>query len=108
MVVFMFLIVLIQKKPNILLHLKRKQFLYYRHTEPIWQIAWAHPRFGSMLASCSYDHNICIWKEQKPNEWERIKGLMHHNASGVLCLKTSKLLRMGTLGIWANIGCRQC
>ncbi|KAJ2929925.1 hypothetical protein H1R20_g7158, partial [Candolleomyces eurysporus] len=25
------------------------------HTGPVWQVAWAHPKFGHILASCSYD-----------------------------------------------------
>lgn len=33
------------------------------HQGPVWQVAWAHPRFGSMLASCGYDGCVIIWKE---------------------------------------------
>jgi protein transport protein SEC13 len=34
------------------------------HTGPVWQVAWAHPKFGSsLLASCSYDGRVIIWKE---------------------------------------------
>jgi WD40 repeat protein len=33
-------------------------------------LAWAHPSFGSILASCSFDGKVFIWKEndgpQKP------------------------------------------
>jgi protein transport protein SEC13 len=25
------------------------------HEGPVWQVAWAHPKFGTLLASCSYD-----------------------------------------------------
>ena len=25
------------------------------HVGPVWQVAWAHPKFGNLLASCSYD-----------------------------------------------------
>jgi protein transport protein SEC13 len=35
------------------------------HEAPVWQIQWAHPKFGSILASCSYDRNVIIWKEQE-------------------------------------------
>ncbi|KAI3843145.1 hypothetical protein MKW92_049484, partial [Papaver armeniacum] len=27
------------------------------------EVAWAHPKFGSLLASCSYDGKVIIWKE---------------------------------------------
>ncbi|KAJ3300122.1 GTPase-activating protein S13, partial [Blyttiomyces sp. JEL0837] len=33
------------------------------HNGPVWQVAWAHPKFGNLLASCSYDHKVFIWKE---------------------------------------------
>ena len=25
------------------------------HEGPVWQVGWAHPKFGTLLASCSYD-----------------------------------------------------
>ena len=28
------------------------------------QVAWAHPKYGNVLASCSYDRSVIIWKEQ--------------------------------------------
>lgn len=42
------------------------------HTGPVWQVDWAHPRFGVVLASCSYDGTAIIWRETSPNHWERI------------------------------------
>eukprot|EP01006_Ploeotia_vitrea_P052350 TRINITY_DN67673_c6_g1_i1.p1 TRINITY_DN67673_c6_g1~~TRINITY_DN67673_c6_g1_i1.p1 ORF type:complete len:308 (-),score=43.32 TRINITY_DN67673_c6_g1_i1:646-1530(-) len=39
------------------------------HNGPVWQVAWAHPKFGSLLASCSYDHKVIIWKEEPENTW---------------------------------------
>ncbi|KAJ2495893.1 GTPase-activating protein S13 [Coemansia sp. RSA 1972] len=33
------------------------------HSGPVWQVSWAHPKFGSALASCSYDGTVLIWKE---------------------------------------------
>jgi protein transport protein SEC13 len=29
----------------------------------VWQLAWAHPKYGSILASCSYDGRIIVWRE---------------------------------------------
>lgn len=52
-----------------------------RHEAPVWQVAWAHPKFGSILASCSYDGRVFIWKEQN-NVWTRIKEHNVHTASG--------------------------
>lgn len=33
------------------------------HQGPVWQVAWAHPTFGDILASCSYDGKVIIWKD---------------------------------------------
>lgn len=32
------------------------------HEGPVWQVAWAHPKFGPILASASYDGKVIIWK----------------------------------------------
>lgn len=28
------------------------------HDGAVWQVAWAHPKFGNILASCSYDRKV--------------------------------------------------
>lgn len=58
-----------------------------RHTGPVWQVAWAHPKFGDILASCSYDGKVIIWKEQLgqgpgAGGWTKIKEHTLHKASG--------------------------
>ncbi|RDB21848.1 Protein transport protein SEC13 [Hypsizygus marmoreus] len=56
------------------------------HTGPVWQVAWAHPKFGHILASCSYDGKVLIWKEQ-PGQgpavggWNKVKEHTLHTAS---------------------------
>ncbi|KAG2002307.1 protein transporter SEC13 [Coprinopsis cinerea AmutBmut pab1-1] len=56
------------------------------HTGPVWQVAWAHPKFGHILASCSYDGKVLIWKEQQgqgaaSGSWIKIKEHTLHTAS---------------------------
>ncbi|KAI0034827.1 protein transporter SEC13 [Vararia minispora EC-137] len=51
------------------------------HTGPVWQVAWAHPKYGNILASCSYDGKVIIWKEQQPGGWQKIKEHSLHAAS---------------------------
>jgi len=57
------------------------------HNGPVWQVAWAHPKFGHILASCSYDGRVLIWKEQpsaqtsQPASWACIKEHTLHTAS---------------------------
>ncbi|KAL5212131.1 hypothetical protein ABZP36_022978 [Zizania latifolia] len=52
------------------------------HQGPVWQVAWAHPKYGSMLASCSYDGRVIIWKEgSKPDEWAQAHTFIEHKSS---------------------------
>jgi len=34
------------------------------HQASVWKLAWAHPEFGQILASCSFDRTVIIWEEQ--------------------------------------------
>lgn len=52
------------------------------HEGPVWQVSWAHPKFGSILASCSYDGKALIWKEQpETRQWSIIAEHKVHQAS---------------------------
>lgn len=51
------------------------------HRGPVWQVAWAHPKFGSLLASCSYDGQVIIWKERKQNDWTQAHVFADHRSS---------------------------
>jgi len=42
------------------------------HDGAVWQVAWAHPKFGSILASCSYDGRAVIWKEEQRAQWVKV------------------------------------
>ncbi|KAI9348307.1 WD40-repeat-containing domain protein [Zopfochytrium polystomum] len=50
------------------------------HEGPVWQVAWAHPKFGNILASCSYDTRVYIWRELN-GAWTRIKDHVFHTSS---------------------------
>ncbi|KAK8633485.1 hypothetical protein V6N13_014330 [Hibiscus sabdariffa] len=51
------------------------------HQGPVWQVAWAHPKFGSLLASCCYDGRVIIWKEGNQNEWSQAHVFEDHKSS---------------------------
>ncbi|TFK98567.1 protein transporter SEC13, partial [Pterulicium gracile] len=51
------------------------------HTGPVWSVAWAHPKFGHILASCSYDGKVLIWKEQPGQGWVKVNEHTLHTAS---------------------------
>ena len=44
------------------------------HSGPVWSVAWSHPKFGIVLASCSFDGTVMIHRETRPREWT----LLHH------------------------------
>nr|QBH74128.1 protein transport protein sec13 [Carausius morosus] len=50
------------------------------HYGPVWQVAWAHPKYGGLLASCSYDRKVIIWKEGG-GEWGKLHEYSNHESS---------------------------
>jgi len=55
-----------------------------RHDGPVWQLAWAHPVYGSVLATCGYDRKVILWKEQDSG-WSKIYEYSNHDSSGNDC-----------------------
>ncbi|XP_065174409.1 protein SEC13 homolog [Sycon ciliatum] len=51
------------------------------HQGPVWQVAWAHPSFGNVLASCSYDHKVIIWQEGPNSRWQKLYEYDKHVSS---------------------------
>ena len=58
------------------------------HDGPIWQVQWAHPKFGPLLASASYDGRAIVWKEVQQGQWVKVfetarpeASSQHHTAS---------------------------
>lgn len=39
------------------------------HEGPVWEVSWAHPKFGSVLASCSFDGTVLLHRERAPGDW---------------------------------------
>lgn len=33
------------------------------HSGSIWRISWAHPEFGQVLVTCSFDRTASVWEE---------------------------------------------
>ncbi|KAF2722858.1 protein transporter sec13 [Polychaeton citri CBS 116435] len=50
------------------------------HDGAVWCVAWAHPKFGTILASSSYDGRILVWREQQ-GQWQKIYEVTLHSAS---------------------------
>jgi len=51
------------------------------HDGPVWQLDWAHPKFGVLLASCSYDGTVIIHRESPPNVWVKVYEHKFHESS---------------------------
>jgi len=56
------------------------------HEGPVWQVSWAHPKFGgtnrsSLVASSGYDMKVIIWKETSPSQWQIAHCDTSHTAS---------------------------
>jgi len=42
------------------------------HTGPVWSADWSHPRFGTLIASSSFDGTVLIHREVSPNKYALI------------------------------------
>lgn len=47
----------------------------------MWQVSWAHPKFGVLLAACSYDGKVIIYREQSLNQWTQAYVHAFHESS---------------------------
>ncbi len=52
------------------------------HEGPVWQVVWAHPKYETILASCSFDRKVIVWKEVTMGKWKRIFEYKGCDASG--------------------------
>lgn len=53
------------------------------HSGPVWQVSWGHPRFGVVLASCSFDGSVLIHREVRPREWTLVHAARNLHESSV-------------------------
>ena len=49
---------------TVLSYLKSMLLLFQTHSGSVWRVTWAHPEFGQVLATCSFDRTGAIWEEQ--------------------------------------------
>lgn len=48
----------------------------------MWQVSWAHPKFGVILASCSFDGGVLVHRENRPGDWSILHSarLLHESS----------------------------
>jgi len=42
------------------------------HSGSVWKVTWAHPEFGQVLATCSFDRTAAVW-EEIGTQWELLR-----------------------------------
>ncbi|XP_018618564.1 nucleoporin SEH1-like isoform X1 [Scleropages formosus] len=47
------------------------------HSGSVWRVTWAHPEFGQVLASCSFDRTAAIWEELVGESNDKQRGQRH-------------------------------
>ena len=53
------------------------------HEGPVWEVSWAHPKYGVVLASCSFDGSVLIHRESQPGNWMSLYEAKHLHESSV-------------------------
>ncbi|KAF2667850.1 protein transporter sec-13 [Microthyrium microscopicum] len=51
------------------------------HAGPVWSVAWAHPKFGTLLASSSFAGTVLVHREAAQNQWALAHSSNTHSAS---------------------------
>ncbi|KAL4682616.1 hypothetical protein H8959_002171 [Pygathrix nigripes] len=51
------------------------------HSGSVWRVTWAHPEFGQVLASCSFDRTAAVWEEIVGESNDKLRGQSHWNRS---------------------------
>ncbi|XP_027290243.1 nucleoporin SEH1-like [Cricetulus griseus] len=47
------------------------------HNGSVWHVTWAHPEFGQVLASCSFDRTAAVWEEVVGESNKKLRGQSH-------------------------------
>lgn len=50
------------------------------HHGPVWGLSWSHPLHGNLLASCSYDKKVIVWREVE-GQWGKFYEYADHESS---------------------------
>lgn len=53
----------------------KKIYEFTAHDAEVRKVKWAHPDFGSIIATCSYDKSVIVWEEPKLR-MIRVEGLL--------------------------------
>ena len=62
------------------------------HKGPVWRLSWSHPKYGSLLASCSYDGTVKIFSISKDKSYSTVYSYSGHKSSGTFVFPKSFLV----------------
>lgn len=51
------------------------------HDAPVSKLSWAHPEFGSIIASASFDRTVKVWEQTVPSAGDQQAGILPNGAS---------------------------
>lgn len=61
------------------------------HSGSVWRVTWAHPEFGQVLASCSFDRTAAVWEEIVGESNDKQRGLSHWVRTTVVSVNVPQL-----------------
>lgn len=76
------------------------------HTGPVWKVSWAHPRYGSVLASAGFDGKTVVWQNDGRNSWSPVHVDNTHSSSvNSVAFNTDPTgaLQLATVGLDGNL-----
>ncbi|KAH3746005.1 Nucleoporin seh1 [Pelomyxa schiedti] len=48
------------------------------HQGSVWKVAWAHPEFGQVIASCGFDKKVIVWEEYEELGVKKWRSVAQH------------------------------
>lgn len=68
------------------------------HSGSVWRVTWAHPEFGQVLASCSFDRTAAVWEEIVGESNDKQRGLSHWVSAAVILVSKHDLYKTSKSG----------
>lgn len=78
------------------------KFLLQCHSGSVWRVSWAHPEFGQVLATCSFDRTVAIWEEQSGLMSTSIEAIYYAKSEIVLVLQKKATLTTSSDTDWVS------
>uniref|UniRef100_H3AFD6 SEH1 like nucleoporin n=1 Tax=Latimeria chalumnae TaxID=7897 RepID=H3AFD6_LATCH len=74
---YLFILVVLECRNSVTLSDLALMFFLQTHSGSVWRVTWAHPEFGQVLASCSFDRTAAVWEEIVGESNDKLRGQNH-------------------------------